>query len=82
LLERVIAESRFVEAGVFNRSYMSELLSEHVEGRIDHNYRLWLLLNLEVWYRLHIDGSETDEVLSWLVAGKDGSTNLTKAAIG
>ncbi|MEJ2343720.1 MAG: hypothetical protein P8Y10_16170, partial [Gemmatimonadales bacterium] len=67
---------------VFNRSYMSELLSEHVEGRIDHNYRLWLLLNLEVWYRLHIDGSETDEVLSWLVAGKDDSTNLTKAAIG
>jgi asparagine synthase (glutamine-hydrolysing) len=82
LLERVIAESRFVEAGVFNRSYMSELLSEHVEGRIDHNYRLWLLLNLEVWYRLHIDGSETDDVLSWLVAGKDDSTNPTKAAIG
>jgi asparagine synthase (glutamine-hydrolysing) len=82
LMERVIAESRFVEAGVFNRSYMSELLSEHVEGRVDHNYRLWLLLNLEVWYRLHIDGSETDEVLNWLVMGESGSTNLAKATTG
>jgi asparagine synthase (glutamine-hydrolysing) len=82
LMERVIAESRFVEAGFFNRSYMSKLLSEHVEGRMDHNYRLWLLLNLEVWQRLHIDGAETDEVLSWLVEGRNGSRVLAEATIG
>jgi asparagine synthase (glutamine-hydrolysing) len=78
LMERVIAESRFVEAGFFNRSYMSKLLSEHVDGRMDHNYRLWLLLNLEVWQRLHIDGSDTDEVLSWLVEGRDGRGSWQK----
>jgi hypothetical protein len=39
---------------------MLELLTEHRAGHADHNYRLWFLLNLEVWWRLYIDGSTRD----------------------
>ena len=81
LLEHVVSESRFVEAGIFNRFYMSELLSEHLEGRVDHNYRLWLLLNLEVWHRLHIDGSPRDEVLDWLARSRGGG-ELAESTLG
>jgi asparagine synthase (glutamine-hydrolysing) len=54
-LERLFAQSRFVEIGVFNRDYMLRLLDEHLSGRVDHNFRLWILLNLEFWYRLYFD---------------------------
>ena len=35
---------------------MQRLVDEHIAGKIDHNYRLWLLINLEVWYRLKVEG--------------------------
>jgi asparagine synthase (glutamine-hydrolysing) len=54
-LERLFAQSRFVEIGVFNRDYMLRLLDEHLSGRVDHNFRLWILLNLEFWYRMYFD---------------------------
>jgi hypothetical protein len=33
-----------------------------VSGRMDHNYRLWLLLNLELWHRLFVGGQTQDEL--------------------
>ena len=54
-MERLFAQSRFVEIGVFNRDYMLRLLDEHLSGRVDHNFRLWILLNLEFWYRMYFD---------------------------
>ena len=82
LMEGVIAESRLAEAGIFNRPYMSKLLSEHVSGEVDHNYRLWLLLNLEVWQRLFIDGFERDELLGWLWDKRGGSRVGAGATLG
>jgi hypothetical protein len=30
---------------------MERLVEEHLGGRIDHNFRLWLLFQTELWYR-------------------------------
>jgi hypothetical protein len=30
------------------------LVAEHLAGQADHGNRLWLLLNAEVWYLMHI----------------------------
>jgi asparagine synthase (glutamine-hydrolysing) len=60
LLERFLETSRLADAGYFRKPYMLELLAEHRAGHADHNYRLWFLLNLEVWWRLYIDGSTRD----------------------
>jgi asparagine synthase (glutamine-hydrolysing) len=67
---RVLRQSRFVELGLFNEDYMLRILEEHVAGEADHNYRLWILINLEIWYRLYFDGHSvadmqdfTDELL-------------------
>ena len=59
-------ESRFVEAGIFRRSTCQALLDEHVNGAVDHNYRLWLLFNLEVFWRHFIDGDSVLAVESWI----------------
>ncbi|MEM9058227.1 MAG: asparagine synthase-related protein, partial [Pseudomonadota bacterium] len=58
----VLSESRFVERGIFDAAYVARLLDEHVSGRVDHNYRLWILLNLELWHRLYFDGCSVDEL--------------------
>ncbi|MGN6392917.1 MAG: asparagine synthase (glutamine-hydrolyzing) [Gemmatimonadales bacterium] len=66
LLRQVAAESRLVQAGVFNRAYVERLVAEHLEGRRDHNFRLWILLNLEVWHRLFLEEQSLEEVADWI----------------
>jgi asparagine synthase (glutamine-hydrolysing) len=31
------------------------LVNEHCDGRVNHSYRLWNLLCLELWQRLYLD---------------------------
>ncbi|MEM1385724.1 MAG: asparagine synthase C-terminal domain-containing protein, partial [Pseudomonadota bacterium] len=68
-VEELIASSRFVEMGIFDPNYMRALLDEHVSGRVDHSYRLWLLVSLEFWYRLKIE-QEDIESLSHEIAAR------------
>jgi asparagine synthase (glutamine-hydrolysing) len=65
-LRRVVEESRFADDGIFRRSSLDRLVEEHVSGRRDHNYRLWALLNLEMWHRLYLGGQSRDEVREWV----------------
>jgi asparagine synthase (glutamine-hydrolysing) len=59
-LRRLFRESRFVELGIFERSYIDTLLEEHLSGKVDHNFRLWILLNLELWYRIYFESQSLD----------------------
>jgi asparagine synthase (glutamine-hydrolysing) len=45
-----------IELGIFEAGYVRRLVEEHLSGRRDHNYRLWLLINLEVWYQMSFEG--------------------------
>jgi asparagine synthase (glutamine-hydrolysing) len=69
LLRRVMADSRFVMAGVFSRPYVDRLLEEHLAGRRDHNFRIWILLNLEIWHRLFLEQQSVEEVSGWIERG-------------
>jgi ABC-type multidrug transport system fused ATPase/permease subunit len=40
--------------------------ADDFEHLVDHNLKLWNLLNLEVWFRLFIAGDSRDEVRGWL----------------
>ncbi|MFQ5669010.1 MAG: asparagine synthase (glutamine-hydrolyzing) [Acidobacteriota bacterium] len=65
MVERLVAQSRMVEVGIFNRAEMLRLVAEHVDGRMDHNYRLWMLFNLEIWYRHFIDLEDVSALTDW-----------------
>jgi hypothetical protein len=41
---------------------METLVSEHFSGRTDHGNRLWLLLNAEIWYRMHIKNISREQL--------------------
>jgi hypothetical protein len=60
-------DSNLVAEGYFRRETMTSLLDDHVSGRVDHNYRLWLLLNLELWHRLFIEGRSENELNAMLL---------------
>ena len=44
----------------FDAEYVRRITNEHLSGRADHNYRLWILINLEFWYRSFIDGESLE----------------------
>ena len=60
--------SRLVTDGWLNRAPMEALLGEHLSGARDHGNRLWLLLNSEVWYRMHVLGQDRSELADELHA--------------
>jgi len=68
LLSRAIEESRLVEAGVFRADEMMRLAQEHWSGVNDHNYRLWMLFNLEMFWRHFIDGVSVDKLEEWIAS--------------
>jgi asparagine synthase (glutamine-hydrolysing) len=61
-IENRLTHSKFVEAGIFRGEYLQRLVDEHVGGQQDHSYRLWLLLSLEIWYELYLEGKMSEEV--------------------
>jgi asparagine synthase (glutamine-hydrolysing) len=61
-VRNLFSESRFAEAGIFDGDYMALILDEHVSGKVDHNYRLWLLANLEIWYRLYVENTSLERL--------------------
>lgn len=69
-VEHLIATSRFVEIGMFDRAYMRGLMDEHVSGRVDHTYRLWLLVSLEFWYRLKIEETSAEDLMQEVEEGR------------
>jgi asparagine synthase (glutamine-hydrolysing) len=72
VLRHLVESSCLVEAGIFRRDAMSRLLEEHLADRADHHVRLWMLLNVEIWYRMFLLG-ETREQLAETLEERVGS---------
>ncbi len=47
---------------------IKNILSEHLEKKVDHGQRLWLLCNAEIWYRMFIDGINKDKLHETLLS--------------
>jgi len=66
LLETLFAESRFVREGIFTREYLDCLLREHLSGKRNHDFRLWILMNLEIWYRMYFENENVDSMKEYI----------------
>jgi len=69
-MQRTIDESRLVEAGLFRREALQRLQDEHVSGRVDHNYRLWMIFNLEMFWRHYFAGEDVGTLEDWVAHGR------------
>jgi asparagine synthase (glutamine-hydrolysing) len=54
-VKRFLLESHFVEAGVFRPDAVLRLIENHRNQRADNHVRLWMMINLEIWYQMYIN---------------------------
>jgi asparagine synthase (glutamine-hydrolysing) len=59
-IDEFVLSPRALARGYFDPSALRRLADEHRSGRAEHGDRLWLLMNLEVWQRIFIDGEEPE----------------------
>jgi asparagine synthase (glutamine-hydrolysing) len=50
-----LTRSSLVREGYLNQAAIDRILDEHLQHKVDHGNRLWLLCNAEVWYRMYIE---------------------------
>jgi len=50
----LFARSALADDGYLSRIRLLSIMTDHGEKGINHSYRLRILLNLEVWYRIFI----------------------------
>ncbi len=55
VIDEYVLGARAAERGLFDRDSVQRLVTEHLNG-VDHAYRLWTLINFEIWMRQFIDG--------------------------
>jgi asparagine synthase (glutamine-hydrolysing) len=60
LVSQMLEHSYFVKAGWFKKANIQRLLDEHRNNRYDHHVRLWMLLTLDLWHQLYIQGVEQE----------------------
>lgn len=76
----MLPHSRLVAEGYLAAKPIEALLAAHLSDARDHANRLWLLANLEAWYRIHIEGQEIAEFRRELA--DSGSFAKHRAAAG
>jgi asparagine synthase (glutamine-hydrolysing) len=60
LVSGMLERSYFVKEGWFKKEDIQRLLDEHRNNRNDHHVRLWMLLTLELWHQLYVQGVEQE----------------------
>ena len=66
LVSQTLENSQFVKQGWFKKEAIQTLLAEHRSNRHDHHVRLWMLLNLELWHQLYIEGTSQADLAGQL----------------
>ncbi len=61
-IDRFLGHSHLVRDGYLRAAMIDRLVSEHRAKRVDHHVRIWLLLNLELWYRMFVNGVTVAEI--------------------
>jgi hypothetical protein len=57
----VLLDGTARDRGLVRPPAVERLLDEHARG-VDHAHRLWCLLTLELWLRVHVDSRRPREV--------------------
>lgn len=60
LLDQWVLTPRALDRGLFDAEYVRQLVAEHRQGIRDHSDRLWMLVNLELWQRIFIEGERPE----------------------
>ena len=62
VVEEFVLGKRALARGWFSPAVLRDLAGEHRAGVREHGERLWLLITLEMWQRLFIDGEDIAQI--------------------
>jgi asparagine synthase (glutamine-hydrolysing) len=62
VLNGLADDSALVEDGLFAGEAIRAMVSEHVADAADHHARLWMVLNVELWYRMFVRGEPAEDL--------------------
>jgi len=62
LVDEYVLSGRARQRGYFEDEALQRMAQEHRGGHVNHADRLWLLINLEIWQRLFIDGESIESM--------------------
>ena len=60
--ERLLHPRVVERRGLFDVEQVARILGSHLGGTADHTYPLWVLISLEIWWRLFVDASASPEM--------------------
>ncbi len=63
VIEEFVLGPRALGRGLFESAVLRRLAEEHRRGEGEHGDRLWLLVNLEIWQRVFLDGEDVAAVM-------------------
>jgi asparagine synthase (glutamine-hydrolysing) len=66
VVSQMLEQSYFARAGWFKKDHIKKLLEDHRLKRQDHHVRLWMLLTLDLWHQLYVQGLEQEVIAARL----------------
>jgi asparagine synthase (glutamine-hydrolysing) len=63
-IQSTLLEPRTLDRKLFRPESVRRLFDEHRSGHADHGNRIWRLLNLELWFRVCIEGDGTADLVA------------------
>jgi asparagine synthase (glutamine-hydrolysing) len=72
LVEDLVLGERALARGLLDPAPLRRLAAEHRAGAADHWERLWLLVNLELWQRIALDGEDPPDVVRGMACASSG----------
>jgi len=66
LVDELVLGPRALDRGLFDPGALRRLAGAHRAGAADHGDRLWLLINLELWQRMFLDGEDAAGIMDGL----------------
>ena len=61
VIDEYVTGERAAARGLFDQTFVRELVARHQSGTEDHSERLWSLVNFEMWLRRFVDGETSCE---------------------
>lgn len=58
----VLLDEKAINRGYFKKDEIQNLLDEHCNRKYDHGYKIWCLLNLELWHKTFMDKNDLSKV--------------------
>jgi asparagine synthase (glutamine-hydrolysing) len=79
VLEEFVLGDRALARGLFEPDAVRRFADDHRMGRAEHGDRLWLLVNLEIWHRVVLEGEAPGGVMpAWGAAGDSSRVFVTR----